>query len=72
LKKESTKPILKLKYLILYQVEIYGSFASELCLPWSDIDVVITFDGYGQQEILYKVEEKIKVIILNDRTKLGY
>jgi DNA polymerase sigma len=27
---------------IIFKVSVYGSFATELCLPWSDIDIVVS------------------------------
>jgi non-canonical poly(A) RNA polymerase PAPD5/7 len=44
----------------LSQVDVYGSFASELCLPWSDIDIVIQAERHSQLEILSKIETAIK------------
>lgn len=28
-----------------YKVNLYGSYCTGLCLPWSDIDTVITCEG---------------------------
>ncbi len=58
--------------VIYKQVDVYGSFASELCLPWSDIDIVIQVDRYTQIEILSKIEAAIKVLFLNQGLGLGH
>lgn len=51
-------------------IETYGSFATGLCLPYSDIDLVVDLGiksqpGYppNYSSILLKIEDALKVII---------
>lgn len=46
-------------------VQVYGSHATELCLPWSDIDLVINLpsghaDAYSSTTQLEQVEKRMK------------
>ena len=48
------------------EVKVYGSHATKLCLPWSDIDlVIITPNSYGeyiynQKPALSKITDELK------------
>ena len=43
-----------------YKVNLYGSYCTGLCLPWSDIDIVISHESlYGEEYFLNKLYMKL-------------
>ena len=43
-----------------YKVNLYGSYCTGLCLPWSDIDIVISHNpSYGEEYFLNKLYMKL-------------
>ncbi len=48
-------------------MSVYGSFATELCLPWSDIDIVVIIPSNSSYhymkaaDILTDIDDQLKV-----------
>lgn len=62
---ENVTAIIK-KAVPLSEVRVYGSHATKLCLPWSDIDLVIITPNrhgenmYTQKSALFSISQELK------------